>query len=175
MPSPSALQSIIIISYCDYEDYRRCGMLGGCRLDLLLCLNFSRLFWFFFFSHIVQFRFWVLGCVSLAYFWGCFSFGKRVYFLFYVLVLVSGFPLSFLIHECIYTVGQEIGDAFYVLPSCHSGVCVFIGVCVRTLFICMYGCILSWAVIGCPLFFPPLNIYLIHYQLLFLIYINIYI
>lgn len=40
MPSPSALQSVLIISYCDYEDYCYRGILGGGGLDLLLCLNF---------------------------------------------------------------------------------------------------------------------------------------
>lgn len=158
VPSPSALQSVRIISHCDYEDYRYCGMLGGGRLDLLLCLNFSRLF-----------RFFWGGCIGFSYcsvevlgaglcqfglFLGLFSLVNAYIScsMFWCWFLV--FPLSFLIHECIYTVGQEIGNAFYVPPSRHSGVCVFIGVCVRTLFICMYGCILSWAVIGCPLFFP---------------------
>lgn len=181
VPSPSALRSVLIISYCDYGDYRCGGILGGGGLDLLLCLNFlgcSVLFVVFFLLFLFFILFsWGFGCwvVSVWLILGSFSLVNAYiscsmfwcWFLF--------FPLSFLIHECIYTVGHEIGNAFYVLPSCHSGVCVFIGVCVRTLFICMYGCILSWAVIGCPSFFPIKYIFNSLTAVVFILLYNLYI
>lgn len=81
--------------------------------------------------------------LTLDFFCRIFSLLKMFFFLLYVVLLVCIFGEVFLNHECIYTVQHEIGNAFYVLPTSHSCVCVFIHVCVYILCICVYVCILS--------------------------------